>query len=221
MGQCFQISSSRSCFQDLLPLMATCAATYAALQVHTTGRFSSSPDDAFVIMCRHLDSRVALPLHGLIDDVLQNRIPEGVGIGVLHGRGSSLTRAFQSAGFSDLFDRMIHPYVVNQFERGRVSIEERFSSDRTKWPAAWRMGWLIRNALAHGGTVHFDLRRTSNPIPVCWRGLSISASRQGDTILGNFVNVGDLIVLSLEMEEDLAGSLPSVPMEDQPRSVLA
>jgi hypothetical protein len=87
------------------------------------------------------------------------------------------------------------------------------------------MGWLIRNGLAHGGTVHFDLRRNPkpnpNPNPVIWHGLSISAKQQDEVILGNFVNVGDLIVLSLEMEEGLNGPLPSVPMEDQPRRVLA
>ena len=81
------------------------------------------------------------------------------------------------------------------------------------------MGWLIRNGLAHGGTVHFDLRRNPNPSLVFWRGLSISASQQGDTNLGNFVNVGDLIVMTLDMEEDLAGPLPFVLMENQPRNV--
>ncbi len=202
-------------------MLATCSATYAAVQVHTAGRFSSAPDHAFVITCKHLDARVALPLHGPIEDALQNRQPEGVGIGVLHGRGSIPTPEFESAGFKDLFDRMIHPYVVNQFERGRLAIEGRFSADRTKWPPPWQMGWLIRNALAHGGTVHFDLRRNPNPNPVIWHGLSISAKQQDEVILGNFVNVGDLIVLSLEMEEHLDGPLPSVPMEDQPRRVLA
>ena len=50
---------------------------------------------------------------------------------------------------------MIHPYVINQFERGRLVIEGKFSADRTKWPLPWRMGWLIRHGLAQGGTVHF------------------------------------------------------------------
>lgn len=221
MGKCYQISAARNCFQELLPLLATCSATYAVVQVHTARRFSSAPDHAFVITCKHLDARVALPLHGPIEDALQNRKPEGVGIGVLDGRGSIPTPGFESAGFKDLFDRMIHPYVVNQFERGRLAIEGRFTADRTKWPPPWQMGWLIRNGLAHGGTVHFDLRRNVNPNPVIWHGLSISAKQQDEVILGNFVNVGDLIVLSLEMEEDLDGPLPSVPMEDQPRRVLA
>ena len=78
-----------------------------------------------------------------------------------------------------------------------------------------------RKVLTHGGAVHFDLRRNQNPSPVIWHGLSISAAQQGNPILGNFVNVGDLIVLSLEMEEALAGALPFVPMEDQPRNMLA
>ncbi len=220
MGKCFQISSSRGCFQELLPLLATCSATYAAVQIYTTGRFSSAPDHAFVIICKHLDSRVALPLHGPIADALQNRFPEGIGIGVLQGRGSILTPGFESAGFRDFFDRMIHPYVVNQFEQGRPSIEKRYSTDRSKWPAPWQMGWLIRNGLAHGGMVHFELRRNPNPSPVCWHGLTISAKQQGKPILGNFVNVGDLIVLSLEMEEDVAGALPFVPMEDQPKNIV-
>lgn len=85
--------------------------------------------------------------------------------------------------------------MVNQFERGRLAIEGRFSVDRTKWSPLWQMGWLIRNGLAHGGTVHFDLRRNANPTPVIWHGLSISAKQQAEVILGNFVNVGDLIVL--------------------------
>jgi len=115
---------------------------------------------------------------------------------------------------------MIHPYVIYQFERGRPAIEGKFSADRTKWPLPWRMGWLIRNGLTHCGTVHFDLRRNPNPKPVIWHGLSISAKQQDEVILVRLVNVGDLIVLSLEMEEHLDGPLPSVPMEDQPRRVL-
>jgi hypothetical protein len=220
MGKCYQISAARSCFLELLPLLATCSATYAAVQVHTKRPFSSAPNDAFVITCKHLDARVALPLHGPIQDALQNRQPEGVGIGVLNGRGSIPTSGFESAGFKDLFDRMIHPYVVNQFERGKLAIKGKFSADRTKWPSPWQMGGLIRNGLAHGGKVHFDLRRNPNPNPVIWRGLSISARQQDEVILGNFVNVGDLIVLSLEMEEDLNGPLPFAPMEDQPKTVL-
>lgn len=83
------------------------------------------------------------------------------------------------------------------------------------------MGWLIRNGLTHGGTVHFDLRRNPNPNPVIWHGLSIFAKHQDEVILGNFVNFSNLIVLSLKMGEAFNRPLPSVPMEYQPKRVLA
>ncbi len=220
MGKCYQISAARNCFTELLPLLATCSATYESVKVHKAGRFSSAPDDTFVITCQHLDARVALPLHRPIEDALQNRQSDGVGIGVLDGRGSIHTSGFESARFKDLFDRMIHPYVVNQFERGRLAIEGKFSLDRSKWQPPGQMGWPIRNGLAHGGTVRFGLRRNPNPNPVIWHDLSIFVKHQDEVILGNFANDGDLIVLSLEMEEDLNVPLPSVPMKDQTRRVL-
>jgi len=71
MGKCYQISAARNCFHELLPLLANCSATYAAVQVHTARLFSSPPDHAFVITCKHLDARVALPLHGPIEDALK------------------------------------------------------------------------------------------------------------------------------------------------------
>jgi len=51
---------------------------------------------------------------------------------------------------------------------------------------------------------------------VHWRGLTISIDHQDQPILGNLLNVGDLIVLSLEMEEAISGALPWVDMNDQP-----
>lgn len=219
MGKCFQIGASRGCFQELLPLLATCSATYAAAQIHALGTFQTAPDHAFVIVCKHLNARVVLPLHGPIQDVLFNQLPEGLAVGVLPGRGSPPVHAFESLGSKDLFNQMIHPYIVNQFERGKSSVDRMFKGGRNKWPPAWQMGWLIRNGLSHGGTVHFDLKRNRSPYPVRWHDLTIGVKQQGDQILGNFVNVGDLIVLSLEMEEALAGPLPFVAMEDNPRNL--
>ncbi len=164
-----------------------------------------------MISRKHLDARVALPLHGLIEGVLVNQIPGGVGVGVLPSRDLTPLPGVYSAGFRDIFDRMIHPCVVNQFERGRILVEKKFGNDRTQWPSPWQMGWLIRNGLARGGKVHFDLRHARNPSAVRWHELTICAEEQGTPILGNFVNVGDLIVLSIEMEESLAGPLPFCP----------
>ncbi len=84
------------------------------------------------------------------------------------------------------------------------------------WPAPWQMAWCIRNGLSHGGNVAFDLKRTPNPEPVRWRGLTIERSHQGQPILGNFVNIGDLIILSLDMEESRSGPLPFLEIAADP-----
>ncbi len=100
---------------------------------------------------------------------------------------------------------------------------QRHHSDWTKLPQAWQMAWAIRNGLSHNGKVHFrPPKQTSKkppqtpaPAPVHWRGLKIGPENQGQIILGNLLNFGDLIVLSLDMGEELAGKVPWLLMRDQ------
>ena len=219
MGKCFQVSKERSCYQDLLPLLASCSGIYAAVQVRLNRQFSSNPNDGFVIGCKHLDSRVVLPLHGPIEDALANHQPNGIGIGVLPSRVTPpKPDDFMTTGFKTLFDTLVQPYLTNQFERHRIAMFKKHGGDRTKLPDAWQMAWAVRNGLSHNGRVHFDVhpKAKKDPDPVHWRGLTISIDHQDQPILGNFLNVGDLIVLSLDMEEAISGALPWTEMDDQP-----
>jgi hypothetical protein len=108
------------------------------------------------------------------------------------------------------------PFLTNQYERHQVELFEKHKGDRTKLPDPWQAAWLIRNGLSHNGKVHFDLKRKPTHAPVRWRDLLITTDHQGHQILGNFVNIGDLMVLSLDMEEALTGPLPWVPLNEQP-----
>ena len=76
------------------------------------------------------------------------------------------------------------------------------------------MVWCIRNGLSHGGCISFSLKSDPDPSPVKWRGLCIDKSHQGKSILGNLVNVGDLIALSIDMEEFRSGRLPFLKIAD-------
>jgi len=140
MGKCYQISKVRSCYQDLLPLLASCAGIYAAIQVRLKKQFSFNLNDGFVIGCKHLDSRVVLPLHGPIEDALANHQPDGVGIGVLPGRATAQNPDdFMTPGFKSLFDTLVQPYLTNQYERHRIEMLKRHHGNRTKLPDAWQM----------------------------------------------------------------------------------
>lgn len=222
MGKCYQISKQQNCYQDLLPLLASCAGIYTALQARLLQNVSSNPGDGLVIECKHLDMRVVLPLHGPIEAAIQNVKPQVITVGVLPGRslGDSPVQHHLN-GFGEIFDTLMQPYLTNQFERHKVAMLQKNHSDRTKLPDAWQMAWVIRNGLSHNGKVHFDPpKQTSKkppklPAHVHWQGLKIGPEHQGQTILGNFLNVGDLIVLSIEMEQSLSGKVPWLPMKDQ------
>lgn len=217
-GKCYQISTERSCFQDLLPLLAACAGIYAAVQVRKNRNFISKPTDGFVIACKHLDARVVLPLHGPIEDALEGKQPNAIGVGVIASRETARRPDdFNTLGFKTLFDILIQPFLTNQYERHRAELFQKYKNDRTQLPNPWQMAWLIRNGLSHNGKVHFDRERKLIHAPVSWRELVITTDHQDHPILGNFVNIGDLIVLSLDMEEVLTGPLPWQPLNEHHR----
>ena len=210
MGKCYQIAEGHHLYEEMLSVFTVCSAIYTAAQVHGLGSFSSSPSDGLVIECRHLKRAVVLPLHGFIELALHEKRPPGLGIGLLTNQLPRKHFQIQTNGFDTLFARVIHPYVVNLFERRRSANEARFSKSRLKWTDSWQMGWLVRNALSHNGRVHFNLESQPEPKPVSWHGLSFDKNDQGRPLLGSLINAGDLIVLSIEMTEDLDGPLPYV-----------
>jgi hypothetical protein len=222
MGKCYQITHRQNCYQDLMPLLASCAGIYAAVHARLYQSVPSNPSDSFVIECKYLDARVVLPLHGPIEAAIENVEPQVISVGVLPGRASGATPLqHQLSGFVKIFDTLMQPYLTNQYERHKAAMLQRHHSDRTKLPQAWQMAWAIRNGLSHNGKVHFEPpKQTSKkppqtPAPVHWRGLKIGPENQGQIILGNLLNFGDLIVLSLDMEEELAGKVPWLLMRDQ------
>ncbi len=102
-------------------------------------------------------------------------------------------------------DALFQPFVVNYYERHVADIRTRYGGNTNVWPDAWQMGWMVRNAVSHGGYVHF---RDSTRQPVRWGGLEVSPKDQGTKILGNIINYGDLILLMIAMEESRAVPIP-------------
>jgi hypothetical protein len=219
VGAYYQLSQERPFSQEIYPLLISCSAIYIAASCRSNQGCASKPEDACVIDCRHINARVVLPLHGFIEHALGGLPLVGMGVGVLPGRRRALSDPTLTSGFRDVFDRMIQPFLVNHFVRGRETIEKRHTEKRPSWPSSWQMGWLVRNALSHDGKVYFesgkrgDQGRTT-PKPVHWRGLEIRPEDQGTPILGNLVSFGDLIILALEMEEAERGPIPWIPMSE-------
>ena len=69
--------------------------------------------------------------------------------------------------------KMVGNAYLSFFERHSSNVKRRFGQQPASWPSAWRMGWLLRNAVAHNG--RFAINDANFPITT-WNGITVSCS---------------------------------------------
>jgi hypothetical protein len=185
-------------FDELNTVVAATAAIGMSAELIVSGRVSFQPGDYITIVGLMREIRVRLPLFGPVHAALQDRRPDLIELTVLAGRDQGPNFKHTTGGFRGLLNSLFQPFVVNYYEREVVHVRTKFGSDRTSWPDAWQMGWLVRNAVSHSGGVHF---KNAGQKPVVWHGCSISHSDQGKPVMGGVLNQADLIALLIDMEE--------------------
>jgi hypothetical protein len=79
-------------------------------------------------------------------------------------------------------------------------LERKFGTEVSGWPAVWNFGRVVRNAMSHGGKVHFT---NSGASPVSWKGLTYSPADNGRQILHSDLWPGDIFDLIIEMDSHL------------------
>lgn len=94
--------------------------------------------------------------------------------------------------------------VVSYFERYRADVVVRFGNDTKDWPEDWNFARVVRNSVAHGGTI--DIRNANAP-PTTWRGLSYGPAENGRRVIHNDLWPADLILLLRDLDGHIAGSV--------------
>ncbi|MBB4132272.1 hypothetical protein [Xanthomonas sp. 3075] len=86
---------------------------------------------------------------------------------------------------------------TNYFERNKVFVQKKYGVEQKYWPEVWQFAAVVRNAMAHGGEVHF-----LNPkaMPVEWKGVRYSPIDNGRKLLHHDLWPGDLMDLISEMD---------------------
>jgi hypothetical protein len=139
----------------------------------------------------------------MMDCVVEDRRPtqvvlEPVGLFPLNSPGRSEPRLIVGMFLQAVF--------VRYFESIEASIEAKYGTDRSKWPAVHDIGRVVRNAFAHGGLIHFEGSATRS---VAWRpdpdspGLRYGPSDEGRPVLFNDMFPADVILLMREMDRAL------------------
>lgn len=90
------------------------------------------------------------------------------------------------------------PIFLMFFERYNVWLNDNLG-DAVNWPMTLNFARVVRNAIAHG---KINIRAKSAPA-VTWKGLSYSHADSGRTIIGTDLNLGDLVGLMIECDEEL------------------
>ena len=63
------------------------------------------------------------------------------------------------------------PIFVTFYENNYNHFEKLFGKKYNLWPDAWRMAWVVRNAMSHNGNIYFKDLNTS---PINWNVVTIS-----------------------------------------------
>jgi hypothetical protein len=207
MNKTYTITPNIGFFDELNTLITATAALTIACELSVPGKSNQATDNYLTIECLRANARVRLPIADPISAVLADRRLDIIYVSVLDGRNEEPEYFHQSARFASLMDALFQPFVIHYYERHVGDIRMRHSENRAVWPPAWQMGWMVRNAVSHGGCVHFT---DPTQRPVRWAGLEVSPREQGARILGSILNYGDLILLMFSMEESRARQIPSL-----------
>jgi len=189
-------------FPEFNAMVAVTAAFCIAVDLHVTGYINYQPGDFATLQGHLLKRNVRLPLVGPIAAALADRLPDSFHITVEDSKPAAtpLAHTFQGRTLRSSLTAIFHPMIVNYFEKHMSQLKAKFGSDRTAWPAAWQMGWLVRNGLSHGNKIYFE-RATAKP--VAWQGVTLGPTDNGRQLVLEILNHADLLLLLFEMEDTL------------------
>lgn len=77
-------------------------------------------------------------------------------------------------------------------------LKTKFGESHKGWPGSWRFGWVVRNALSHGGKA--EIRKDTS---VSWKGLTFTKADHMRPVILVDLWPGDLIMLMKDMQDEL------------------
>ncbi len=104
-------------------------------------------------------------------------------------------------GFNNVLWLPISPIFVDFYERYRPWVESAYGK-QSNWPDVFYFARLVRNAISHGGALHFthDPKRTA-----LWHHLSYDFGHHGTQIIGprGAFSPADLVFLMMDASDEL------------------
>jgi hypothetical protein len=194
----YRVTQKTGFFEETNVLVLTLTSVMMSVHVHMVGQVKYEPGDYGTIEGKHLDIKMRYPIVGPLAAAAAGKLPDEIHIGIVDGKAKEADLPHGTWGIKTFMDYVFQPFIVNYYERHLGEIRSKAGTAKA-WPPAWQMARVVRNAISHGGKVHFA--SMSHP-PVMWRGLSLGPAHQGQQLLGEIINGADLFQLVTDMEEE-------------------
>jgi len=194
-----KITKNSKCFSEIDSLIIVVASLAISFEYKLNGFAVYNPGDYAALEGLSSSKIVRLPLYGPVETALNDLKPDLIEITIEDKKPSIQTFQVWTSALQKTINYIFSPYFVIFYENNYSEARQKFGKDFLKWPASWRMGWVVRNALSHNGKVYFKNLTTPS---IDWKGVVISTSQQ-DKPIESILNFTDILLLLFDMESDL------------------
>jgi hypothetical protein len=150
--------------------------------------------------CSQFDREVHFPFANVIETVALDVRTFGIDFAITTKIAQKGQPTLATTALHDVLPHSIGPLFIDFFENYRGWLEETLGTDTYKWPSVWNFGRVVRNAASHGGRLSW---RNDKAQAVAWHHLSYSVLKRGRQVICGDLEVGDLLLLMLEMDAEL------------------
>jgi hypothetical protein len=194
-----KITKQNRSYEQFYSLTVILASLYTALEYRLTGAVVCNPKDPIIAEGSATNKMIEFPNFGIVEEILKNIKRDSIEIVIKDFAPSPHNYEKEIKILNSTLNSIFLPFVLEFYENYAEEAKLKFG-DYKSHPDSWRMGWVVRNAIAHNHKIDFRGRNSESRT---WSGVTISAKNNG-TPLSDFYNFVDLIILLLEMEKDLA-----------------
>jgi hypothetical protein len=161
-----------------------------------------TPAEYIALSSLQFEASVSLPLLGPFLSAMRNESLSAIKVLIGHKSVESPTGEveYDTYGFGSLLKRVNAVIFSSFYESVSPWLEANLSTNVYAWPAVCNFGRVVRNAIAHRGHIHF---KSPTAPPVTWHHLSYGPADTGKSIIGTELGLGDLFLISLEMDAEL------------------
>jgi hypothetical protein len=147
------------------------------------------------------NTSIIVPDYGPVQTALRNQYPDRIEVEFRPGRADPTKFSVKTEKYASVMLGLFCAIFIDFHATYTKRLETHVGDDVAKWPEPWQFANVVRNAMAHGGTINYGQRK--NVPTVTWHHISYGASDKGRLVVGGDFSLADILLLMFEMRDAL------------------